>query len=250
MPDAPAPQPAASPAPPAKKMGVLPKILVGCLGLLVLIGILLSVAAWWGARKLQGYADNPAALAARMIVAGNPDLEIASEDSRAKTVTIRNKKTGDVVTMNAADLEKGKIEFQNAKGEKVTFDGGEGKSGVTVESKEGKTTLGSGAAAAPPPSWVPAYPGAKPENLMSAKGPKGVEGMLTFETGDSVAKVLDFYQPKLEGSGFKVERLGSEDTAGTLAAKADGESRQVNVSAAKGDGGKVSVTVQFSGKGE
>ncbi len=233
--DAPTPQPPAAPAAPARpRSSVLPKILVGCLGLVVLIGILVSVAVWWGARKI-GLTDagkNPAAFAAKLIVAGNPELEIVDQNDSRQTVTIRNKKTGEVVTMNAGDLQKGKLEFQNDKGEKVTFDAGEkGQGGLTVTTDKGTTKLGAGAADEPLPSWVPAYPGAKPTGVMSSKTATGLDGTVTFATADPTDKVMGFYEADLTGKGFAVERSdvkGEGSAMGSLTAKLEGK-REMNV---------------------
>lgn len=251
--DAPPPQPPAAPPAPAKAgSGVLPKVLIGCLGLVVIIAIAISVAVWWGARKLTEAARNPAVFGAKLIVAGNPDLEIVSEDSGKQTVTIKNKKTGDVVTMNAADLKQGKIEFQDAKGEKVTFDAGDkGKGGVTVTSKEGTTTLEAGATAEPLPAWVPAYPGVQPAGVMSKKTATGVEGMVSFTTGNPGDKVLDFYEADLKGKGFKVERSDVKNDAGTmgsLSAKLE-DRREVHVTAVPAEK-ETQVSVHYVSRGE
>ena len=53
----------------------------------------------------------------------NPDLEVVSSDDESGTVTIRNKKTGEEITMNAADIKNGRLRFKNEKGEEVTFEG-------------------------------------------------------------------------------------------------------------------------------
>jgi len=239
--DAPSPQtPAAPPVPAKGGSSVLPKILLGCLGLVVLIGLLISVAVWWGARKI-GLTDarrNPAAFAAKLVVAGNKDLEIVDQDDSRQTVTIRDRKTGEVVTMNAGDLQKGKLEFSNAKGEKVTFDAGDkDKGGLTVTSKEGTTKIGAGAAGEPLPSWVPAYPGAKPTGVMSTKTAGGLDGLVTFSTADPGEKVLDFYQSDLKAKGFNVERneVKSDNASmGSLTAKL-ADKQELDVTAVPAD---------------
>lgn len=248
MPDAPPPVPPTAPAaPPPAKSSVLPKILVGCLGVVVLVGILISVGVWWGARKL-GLGDaknNPAAMLAKMATAGNPDLEVVSQDDARKTVTIRNKKTGETLTMNAADLEKGKFELSNEKGEKLTVGGD--KEGLKVEGKDGTTVLGGeGAAAAP--GWVPAYPGAKPKGTFAQKGAKGEAGAFSFQTKDAVADVLARFEADLQGAGFAVEKTVSGEGMGVIAGKHEG-GREVNVTALR-SGDATAVTVQYQEKKE
>ncbi len=250
--DAPPPQPPTAPAPAKSGSGVLPKVLIGCLGLVVIVGIAISVAVWWGARKLATAAKNPAVFAAKMVVAANPDLEVVAEDSARQTITIRNKKTGDVITMNAADIQKGKLELQDAKGEKVTFEAGEkDKAGVTVTSKEGTTRLGTGAAAEPLPSWVPAYPGVQAGGVMSNKTAAGVEGMITFTTSHPSGEVLDFYEADLKGKGFKVERSevkGDAGSTGSLTAKLE-DRRELTVTAVPAEK-ETQVGVHYASRGE
>lgn len=252
-PDAPPPQTPAAPPAPAKS-SVLPKILLGCLGLVVLVGILISVAVWWGARKI-GLTDagkNPAVFAAKLIVAGNPELEIVDQNDSQQTVTVRNKKTGDVVTMNAGDLKKGKLEFSNAKGEKVTFDSGDkDKGGLTVTTKEGTTKIGAGAADEALPSWIPPYPGVKPTGVMSSKTATGQNGMVTFTTTDPGEKVLDFYEADLKGKGFEIERTdvkGEAGGMGSLTAKLEAKG-ELTVAAVKNDK-ETQVNLHYESKGQ
>jgi hypothetical protein len=248
--------PPAPAAPARKSMGVFPKILIGCAGLLVVLGLVASLAVWWGARKLRGMAagaeKNPAAFAAKLMTAGNPELEVVSQDDDRRTVTIRNKKTGESLTVNAAELEKGKLAFRNEKGEQLTVEGSGdgGKGGLTVTSKDGTTTVGSGAGALPTPDWVPAYPGVKPVGAMAKKGPEGEDGMFSFQTADEVGKVLGHYEGKLKGAGYQVERTtteGQAGAAGSLTAKHEGAARSVSVTAVTAEGG-TQVTVVYESR--
>jgi archaellum component FlaF (FlaF/FlaG flagellin family) len=249
MPDATPPAPPSAPAAPATpaatpaKSGLLPKILLGCLGLVVLIGILVSVGVWWGARKLglTDAARNPAAMAAKLIAAGNPDVEVVSQDDARQTVTLRNKKTGETVTMNASQLKEGKLEFSDEKGEKLTI-GGE-KGAVTVTNQEGTTTVGGEASA---PAWVPAYPGAKPQGTFSKTSERGATGAFSFQTADAVAKVMSRFEADLQGGGFQVQKTLSGESTGVIAAK-HGDGREVNLTATR-SGDSTVVTVQYEEK--
>jgi len=94
---------------------------------MVVAGIIVAVVFYWGAHKLRGYAEaakkNPATAVAKMMVMANPDLEIVSEDDDKGELTIRNKKTGEELTMNAQDIKQGRLKFKNEKGEEVTSRG-------------------------------------------------------------------------------------------------------------------------------
>lgn len=235
------------------------KVLIGCLSAFVVLCVIGGLVFWWGARKLQGYAQqagkNPAAFAAKMIVATNPDLEIAAEDEGSQTVTIRNKKTGETLTMNAEELKQGKLQFKNEKGEEITFDGSkaEGEGAITVTTEDGTTAVGAGTAANVP-AWVPAFPGAKPKGAYSQASGKAEEGAFAFETAEPVAKVLDFYQAQLQAKGYDVERSATDAEGGgvgTVTASSKADHREVNVVAVSNDGGKgAQVNVRYESKPE
>ena len=244
-PSAPVAQPPAAP----KKTSPLVWIVAGCGGIIVIGTVLFAVAGYWGVHKLKGFAEsakkNPAVFAAKLAVAANPELEIVSSDDAAGTVTIRNKKTGEEITMNAADIKNGRLKFSNEKGEEVTFQGNgeKGKEGLKISSKTGSLTVGGEGEALP--VWVPPYPGAKTTASMREKTEDGFKGTLAFSTADPPAKVLERYEAALKGAGLVAEQTGG---AGSLkAATADG-ARTVEV-VAMAVGGQTQVTVAYQGKG-
>jgi hypothetical protein len=251
--------PTAQPQPgaPAKK-GTSPIVwvLAGCGGLIVIAVIVVLGAGLFVAHKAKGFAElaekNPAMAIAKAAVAVNPDIEIVSEDDDKGIITVRNKKTGEEITMNAEDIKAGKLKFKNEKGEEVTLEGhGEkGKEGFSIKSDKGEMSFGAGKAQ-PLPAWVPSYPGVTPTASMKKSGADGLYGSVSFETEDDGAKVLDFYERELKGAGFTVERTGMSGaamTVGNLNAKRDGGKRVVNVTAVRTDEG-AQVTVQYSTSG-
>src|SRR5262245_51615187 len=108
-------QPLTPPPPPAtgpQKMSPLAKVGIGCLVFAVLCAIAIGVMFSAGVHFLKKkVGDNPTLAAAELIIRANPELEVVDSDSKAGTLTIRNTKTGEVVTMNAKDIEDGKITF-------------------------------------------------------------------------------------------------------------------------------------------
>jgi len=250
------PQPPAPTAPaPQKKTSPLVWILVGCGGLMVIGAIIAAVVIYWGAHKLRGVAEsvkkNPAVFAAKLAVMANKDLEVVSSDDDAGTVTIRNKKTGEEITMNAQDIKQGRLKFKNEKGEEVTFEGsGEhGKEGLRIKSNKGSMTFGAGTAEKAP-SWVPVYPGGNALASAAEKSATGVAGHLSFQTADSADKVMSFYERELKAEGFSVERTSMQGVVhlANLNAKADGGRRTVNVIVTPvGDASQVAV--QYTGPG-
>ena len=250
-----APAQPATPAPQKKGKSPLVWILAGCGGLIVIVGIVFAVFLYWGAHKLKGEAasarKNPAVFAAKIAVMANPEIEIVSSDDDAGTVTIRNKKTGEELTMNAQDIKQGRLKFKNEKGEEVTFEGSgqQGKEGFRIQSNKGSMTFGN-AEGEKPPSWVPTYPGGRSLVTASQKTAEGFTGHYSFQTADPTEKVLSFYERELKAAGFAVERTAMQGMVrlANLNAKADGGKRTVNVIITP-VGEMAQVAVQYAGVG-
>jgi uncharacterized protein YneF (UPF0154 family) len=222
---------------PAPKKGTSPLvwILAGCGGLIVITMLVLLVGGYFVAHKVKGYAQmakkNPAMAAAKIMVSVNPDLEIVSEDDDKGTITVRDKKTGEEITMNAEDIKEGRLKFKNKKGEEVTFEGsGEsGKEGFKIKTDKGTMAFGNAPAEAPP-SWVPSYPGANAVASSKEKTDEGFTGTYSFHTSDSGEAVLAYFEKELKKAGFDVEgtKTGEMSGLGTINARGSGD-RTVNV---------------------
>jgi hypothetical protein len=268
----PAPPPPAPPAPPAvppaapmaapppgapvapKKTSPLVWVLVGCGALLVLAAMIMLVSSLFLARacgRLAKQAEkNPAVFAAKMMAAANPDVEVVSSDDDRGTVTLRNKKTGEEITVDAEDIKKGRLRFKNEKsGEEVTFEGkaeeGGEKGSFRVKSKEGEMTFGTGGEQAP--SWVPSYAGAEPQGMYSSKTGEGFAGAYSFETGDSPSEVMSFYEEELKGAGFEVTTSSfksGKKTGGWVHGQDQGAGRSVQV-AVESEEGATKVVVNY-----
>jgi hypothetical protein len=252
-PTAPPPAPAAPGAPATKKgTSALVWILAGCGGLIVVLGLIFAGLTYWGFHKVKGYAElakkNPALAAAKLMVAANPNVEIVSEDDNAGTITVRDKKTGEEITMNAEDIKNGRLKFSNKKGEEVTFEGSgkPGKEGFKIESSKGTMTFG-GAEGEAPPAWVPTYPGGKTIATSREKTAEGFTGTFSFQTGDPVEAVTTRYETELKAKGFDVNRV-SMATMVNLTAKGDGGKRTVNVTAMRVND-LTQVTVSYGATG-
>ncbi|MGH9381695.1 MAG: hypothetical protein ACRD2Z_13930, partial [Thermoanaerobaculia bacterium] len=151
-----------------KKLGPLAWILIGCLGLVVLAGAVMLAGGFFVAKKVKevakDYQENPARAAAELVVRANPDLELVEADDEAQTLTIRNKKTGEVFTADWSDIQQGKFRIESD-GKEVTVDATRATRGeggvitVTDESGDATVTIGGGDTSSVP-AWFPAYPGA------------------------------------------------------------------------------------------
>jgi len=235
------PPPSYPPPAPKKGMGPLAWIGIGC-GVLALIaciviGGLLAAGGWFIKKQADKFEKNPSLAAAELIVRANPDLEVVSTDQNAGTLTIRNKKTGEVVTMNAKDAENGHIEFKTKDGTAV-FDASakDGTLKVTDEKGNQVATLQAGGGGAPQnlPSWLPVYPGATVQGVFDAKSAEGGRTLsFTVTTTDAADKVLDFYKSRFEEAGLKVDSTvnasGGGGTGSVLTANGENPSRSASL---------------------
>lgn len=231
-----APTPAA-PIPGAAKGKTSPLvwILAAVVGVFVLVGILFVGAGLFVANKVKNAGfdsalaqKNPALAAAKVMASLNPEVEVVKVDEERGLLTIKDKKTGKVITINAEDVKHGKLTFSDeSTNEKFSFGG------------DGSVKL---------PEWLPSYPGSKPEGTFSASGSGSEGGMAHFKTNDSGSKVLSYYQEALKSAGFKISSTFSGDSGnsngGVLTAEDNGNRRtvMVTVTSAGGEGTDVALT--------
>jgi hypothetical protein len=254
-PQAPPPAPP-QPVTPAQKKGLSPLawIGIGCLVLLLLAALMTATCSYFVGKKIKDVAgdieENPIRATAEMMVRLNPELDLVEVDDEEGTMTIRNKRTDEVVTVDFGDIAEGRWGWSTDEGE-VTFDVGETEDGgfVTVTTDEGETTFGSGSSGQEPPKWLPRYPGAASENLTFTSESGGqIAGMWTMETADEIDRVSDFYKSRLEDDGFAVEVQTISGPQGSLAiitAKDDSKNRTVTLTLST-DGEKTTAALQYT----
>ena len=240
-----------------KKMSALGWIAIGCGAIAILailaIGATVAAGGWFLKKQVNKFEDNPAFAAAELMVKANPELEVVESDADEGTLTIKNVKTGEVVTMNAKDIEEGKLTFSTKDGT-TTFDGSStGDGGVLkVTNEKGEEAVLSAGTGAPKnlPSWVPMYAGAKVEGSYDATTSDGRNAMFTVTSSDSVDQVAEFYQARLKAAGLKVERSSYEtdgNKAIMLVGTADDDKRSANVTIASNQG-QTQAMVNFAEK--
>ncbi|HXU44985.1 MAG TPA: hypothetical protein VN783_05630 [Thermoanaerobaculia bacterium] len=234
-----------------------PWIWVGA-GCLVLLLICAGTCAYFGYKAknfAEKFANNPDAAAIEMVklaVRANPDVELVSTDEAAKTVTIRNKKDGKEVTLNFEDIKNGKLSMEGSDGSKIDMSGGPNGGSMQVTDEKGQTTtIGGAAGASNLPPWIPLYPGATSQGAYSANGPQGSGATTILQTTDSVDKVLAFYEDKLKGEGYAVEKnsyqVNNQTAGGTLTAKSKDGKQEANLIVGQSDG-KTAITVSYTSK--
>lgn len=226
-----------NPPPPKKKMGVLGWVIIGCLGFLVVAGAVFVGGAWFVGKKVKGvvedFEQDPVRATAELAVQMNPELELVSVDEGAKTMTIREKATGNEVTVDWSQISQGQFRFE-ADGEEVTIDASPTEQGgtlkieadgkevtidasqidgdggvVTIQDGSGETqaTLTAGGAPDAGLDWFPRYPGASElaVNYTTRTG-ETRNDFFTFTTSDAVEQVLDFYDAALKKQGFETSK--------------------------------------------
>jgi hypothetical protein len=213
-----------TPAPAKKGLHPLAWVGIGCGVILVIVVIAMLIGGFFLARTVKNVAedfeDNPGLAAARFVVKATPELEEVETDEDAGTMTIRNKKTGELITVNFDDIKEGRFSW-TADGEEVSVDVSEAESGtVTIESSDGdgfQLTTGD-AVSQELPEWVPVYPGTEPTNRGSMKTSEMVSGNYTTTTDDGVDEVLDFFRETLKSAGYEVNvnTFSSDDTGGGM----------------------------------
>ncbi len=226
---------------PPKKLSPIVWILGGIVAFVILVGIVLASAGAFLAHKIK---QNPALATAQILTAANPDIEVLSSDPGSDTVTFKNKKTGETVTMNFDDIKKGKIVFKGSGGEATLQAHGDGQNGaVEINSPQGTVKFGAGSAAKIP-KWVPVYPGVNPDVTFSMQGTDADGGTFQFQTKDSAKNVLDFYESGLKAAGFKITANISGNIAassGAMLAAEDSAKRTVMVTVGTDNGTNVNV---------
>ncbi|WP_009960742.1 hypothetical protein [Verrucomicrobium spinosum] len=226
-------------SPKKKGMSGLAVAGMGCGALLLLTmvaGGLLGMKACQKIKEVAGDLDfekNPTKAAAMIALRMNPDLEVITVNDATGEVTVKEKKSGDTITMSFDDIAQGKFTIKNAKGETVTMDASNAeKQGVVVTGPEGQTVIGGSQSA--PPDWVQLYPGATNTGGMRNEKGGSVNGSYAMETTQNNEIVSKYYGDQLKAAGY--------ETNVTATSTADGDMTIIN---ATKDEGKRTQTVMI-----
>jgi len=246
----PPPPGATGAAAPKQGLSTAAKVAIGCLvAVLLVAGGCFVVTAFFvkkGVDAAKGFVEdvenNPDAAAVKameLAMRMNPDVEVVSSDPDAGTLTLREKRTGKVVTFNAEDLKAGKFSFES-EGEKVEFDADQGVDGqpgaLRIASSDRTMTFGADAEAVP--DWVPRYPGARADSFSTLEATEELSGTFTIHTADAAADVMAFYEQTLRAAGFEVEKTTLQSASaegGNLTARAGARSINIALAAQEGE---------------
>ncbi len=247
------------PPPPQQKSKVLTYVLVGC-GTFVLLGVIAVVLGGyfvWNKAKEAGLdpelmQKHPAVATAKMMVAMNPDIELVSVDEDKELITVKDKKTGETLTVTLNQAKNGKVTFKKDGDEAVTMEakGDEGKGSLEVKSAEGSAKFGSGSVEKLP-DWLPAYPDSRPEGSYSTHTKEGESGGFHFITKDAPNKAISFYEQGLKQAGMTVNtnilQQNGTTTGGMATAEDANKKRTAYINAVASEEG-TQVTVVFAVK--
>jgi hypothetical protein len=201
--------------------------------------IVIAATGLFVANKVKDVAkefeDNPAMAAAELIVRASPDIELVSKDEENQKLTVRNKETGEIITVDVEDIREGKLRFETSEGV-ATLDvdgGGDGEKGSFKLTGPDGTTEIRAADGDELPDWVPVYSGdAQATDSYSSTGPQGSTGMVAWTTGDPAGKVVEFYQSELKERGYHVQTTTGISPSGeggmVIATSGDGK-RSIHV---------------------
>ena len=209
-----------------KGLGVLGWVAIGCVGLLVLGGLGVFFGGWMLKNKVQSMAEDPTT-AIEMMAAMNPDIEVVDKDSAAGTVTIRNKQSGETITVNMDDIREGRISFSSDDGAgSLSIDQESGQMEIRTEGADGAVAQFGGATQVP--GWVPSYPGATSEGVYSAQDATSESGTFTLSSTDSLDDVFTFYRGQLESGGYQIteNRYSTPDGDGAMLVGETGDGKR------------------------
>lgn len=240
--------PVPAPAAPAKKLNPVVIILLVLFGLFALGAIAVVGGGLFIAHKIHQAADNPGMVAAKLLAAANPDVDVVSTDDARGTLTIRDKRTGKTVTMSFDDIKNGRFKFE-ADGKQVSIEArGDGANGgVEVKTSDGET-MKFGATGDKIPAWIPTYPGTPSTQAATiSRSSKEDAGATSFELKEPVGKLADYYHDALDKAGFKATKTMTSEQMAVVQGSDAGEKRTV-VYTITSDDGKSNVNVSYRSK--
>ncbi len=242
-------------APAKKGLPVWAWIGIGCGALVVFVMIAVTIGGYFLANKVKDVAadfeENPAMATARMIVKLNPELEEVSTDEENGTITVRNTKTGEVVTVNFEDIEEGRFSFKSGDRE-VTVDASRADEGgaVTITDDEGSVVFSAGGSVADDiPPWVPLFPGTEASSPHTMRSNDELSGGFELETDSPVATVLEFYRSALEDAGYEVNvntYTQNDSEGGMVNGSQEAEGRNLVVILNSEGGGPTKAVITYS----
>jgi hypothetical protein len=211
-------------------------LIAGSAVLAIVIAVLIPGG---GGADANGYSasqmkSSPIQALASMAAKMRPDLEIASVDGARQTVTLKDR-NGALLTYRFDPQNKTLVHVRTAQPKPA-------EAQAPPAAEQAATTPPAGI-----PEWMPVYPATTPEISSSVVTPEGdKETIATFKSDDKPTEIVQFYQTKLQESGFKIEVASSGDQGGMIQAQDGDRKRMLILNVNPGETGTMSrvVTVQ------
>lgn len=244
-----------------KGLGTIAWVAIGCGVVIVVVAVVLIAGGLFVVHKAKQagfdptlWRTNPAVAASKMVTTLNPDLEVVKVDEDKGLITVRNTKTGEVVTLNFEDVKNGKFSVRKKGEGAVTVETSKesGKSTVKITSDKGTVTINSSAGAKGLPDWVPVYPGATVQSTYTAASGTEISGAVSETTGDSIDQVMKRLTSQLKGQGYSVSTNTYQENGATaggmISAEDAGHGRTLQIMLGTEDGGGTTAVVSYSEK--
>jgi hypothetical protein len=207
-------------------------------GVVLVVGGCICTCTYIFAKKAKPYFSeaqkNPQLAAFSLAASLHPDIEVVSKDEAAGQITLRNKKTGEVVKLDLSKYSTeniGRAIEQFSRGQKPTPAGASRTAAIQPEASEDQAgdrkpaeeKISPARAAAQTatlkqfPNYIPIYRVATTlEATINTFGGNTI-GSYAFATGDTPETVMDFYEKKFTGAGFQIltKASGSNDNGPT-----------------------------------
>ena len=154
---------------------------IGC-GSVLLIGVIVvALLVGYCNTKVNEFTkdfnENPERKVAEFIINASSEHEVVSHDDDAKTMTIKDKKTGKETTMSYKDIADGKFAMTDSDGKTLEI------GTVKVEDL---------------PAWLPVPTGATIDSGFQSKEDGKAAGMVVFGTTQTPQQVSDFFKSSTE----------------------------------------------------
>jgi hypothetical protein len=214
--------------------------------LLAMIGLM--VVGWFIKGKAEDFAadmeKDPARTMAELMVKTNPDVELVQTNEDDGTLTIRDKKTGEEMTLSFSEVEQGKFSVKTEDGEAVFEADGE-KGTMRFSGKDGEETVIGEGDVDDVPDWVLRYKNGEHKSVFSTKTKEQSGWSLMTKTTDKPKDVVDWFEKKLEADGFKIEAKTTMQGVAMVSASDEKARRTVSVTATESpDGADVAIVGQ------
>lgn len=238
-PPPPVPPPLPPPLPPpipAAKGGNNTLVIILCVlgGLVLLAGGCVAACTYFVSKKAHAYAAeaqrNPRLAAISLAASLHPDIQIVSKNENTGQITLRNKKTGEVVKLDLNDYSSENIsrkldqfaQGMRSESQSSAQSNPPAETPAAEASSEPKISPARAAALAVAtgklPDFLPAYRGGTTTQAVTNTYGNATIINYEFLTPDAPETVADFYEKTLTAGGFAVlgRQNSSDDNGATV----------------------------------